>query len=305
VNPSLPAPECSIYFPELDNNPGIIINPKRKSLKGFTLIELSIVLVVIGLIVGGILVGQSLINAAAVRAQVTQTEKYNTAANTFFEKYGALPGDICGPIVTNFGFKARAGGAGRGDCNGVVQGICYDCGNVPYGWNQAGETTFFWEDLSSANLIDSSFTTAFDGEPSSNITLTSSPSFSSYLPPAKIGQGNYVYVWGENGSPTNGINYFGISVPSLLIPNGQFTSAVGLTVAQAYAIDQKIDDGLPTTGRVQTQYDNGGIANSPNTATAGGTSASCYDTTTKLYSIAQSNGANVNCALSFRMQAGD
>ena len=47
--------------------------------RGFTLIELSIVLVIIGLIVGGILVGQDLINAAAIRAQIAQVEKYQTA----------------------------------------------------------------------------------------------------------------------------------------------------------------------------------------------------------------------------------
>ena len=41
---------------------------------GFTLIELSIVLVIIGLIVGGVLVGQELIRAAFVRAQITQIE---------------------------------------------------------------------------------------------------------------------------------------------------------------------------------------------------------------------------------------
>lgn len=57
---------------------------------GFMLIELSIALVVIGLIVGGVLVGQDLINAAAVRAQISQIEKYNTAVNTFREKYGYL-----------------------------------------------------------------------------------------------------------------------------------------------------------------------------------------------------------------------
>jgi len=61
--------------------------------RGFTLIEMSIVLVIIGLIVGGILVGQDLIHAAEVPAQITQIEKYNQAVNTFRGKYGDLPGD--------------------------------------------------------------------------------------------------------------------------------------------------------------------------------------------------------------------
>ena len=37
---------------------------KQNSQAGFTLIEISIVLVIIGLIVGGVLIGQDLINAA-------------------------------------------------------------------------------------------------------------------------------------------------------------------------------------------------------------------------------------------------
>lgn len=51
---------------------------------GFTLVELSIVLVIIGLVVDGVLVGQDLFCAAAVRATISQIEKYNTAANTLF-----------------------------------------------------------------------------------------------------------------------------------------------------------------------------------------------------------------------------
>ena len=90
--------------------------------RGFTLIELSIVLVIIGLIVGGVLVGQDLIRAAAVRAQVSQIEKYNTAVNTFRDKYGALPGDIQDPAASSFGFTPRGQLAGEGDGNGVIEG---------------------------------------------------------------------------------------------------------------------------------------------------------------------------------------
>jgi len=60
----------------------------------FTLIEMSIVLVIIGLIVGAVLVGQDLIRAAEVRATIAQIEKYNTVVNTFRGKYGGLPGDL-------------------------------------------------------------------------------------------------------------------------------------------------------------------------------------------------------------------
>src|SRR5271156_1365895 len=89
--------------------------------RGFTLIELSIVLVIIGLIVGGVLVGRDLIASAQVRSQITQIEKYNTATNTFRAKYGYLPGDIPDPLAFNSGFQHRGSYAGEGDGNGVIE----------------------------------------------------------------------------------------------------------------------------------------------------------------------------------------
>src|SRR5665213_3372659 len=76
----------------------------RQNRQGFTLIELSIVLVIIGLIVGGILVGRDMIEAAKVRATVSQYEKFITAANTFKLKYGDLPGDLTTAEATALGF---------------------------------------------------------------------------------------------------------------------------------------------------------------------------------------------------------
>ena len=81
---------------------------------GFTLVEISIVLVIIGLIVGGILVGRDLIHAAVIRADITAVQKMDTAVLTFKLKYNALPGDT--QEATTFLGSA----AYNGDGNGII-----------------------------------------------------------------------------------------------------------------------------------------------------------------------------------------
>src|ERR1700685_4029667 len=128
---------------------------------GFTLIEMSIVLVVIGLVVGGVLVGQDLIRAAYIRAQISQIEKFNTAVNTFYGKYQALPGDMNATTAVNFGFASRGQYAGEGDGNGLLESNCCNASGDNYGMVEGtGETAMFWVDLSSAvagNLIEGGF----------------------------------------------------------------------------------------------------------------------------------------------------
>lgn len=117
---------------------------------GFTLLELSIVLIIIGLLVGGVLVGRSLIRAAELRATITQIEQLQTAVRTFQEKYNALPGDIQAFQATAFGFATRTGGPGDGDGDGYIS----DCNASSSTTYRLGcETVFFWTDLSRRQVV--------------------------------------------------------------------------------------------------------------------------------------------------------
>jgi prepilin-type N-terminal cleavage/methylation domain-containing protein len=294
--------------------------------QGFTLIELSIVLVIIGLIVGGVLVGQDLIRAAGVRAQITQIEKYNQAVNTFRGKYDALPGDLNAQVASNFGFTPRGAFPGWGDGDGIIRGNSATV--LPSGINFGnGEQVMFWQDLTTANglnvnLIEGSFSPSWG--PSPGI----SSGFDAYLPQAKIGNGNYVYVWsggpleawgaGGDIATNNGTNYFGVAAVWYMNSGGWASYGnPGMTVQQAYSIDQKIDDGFPQSGHVLALYINPNVnvgatwagtgqGGAPYTTPTTGSSATCFDngggSGPQQYSIEISGGSNVNCALSFQFQ---
>ena len=66
----------------------------RGKRSAFSLVELSIVLVILGLLTGGILSGQSLIRAAELRSVTTEYSRYTAATYSFRDKYFALPGDM-------------------------------------------------------------------------------------------------------------------------------------------------------------------------------------------------------------------
>lgn len=214
---------------------------------GFTLIELSIVLVIIGLIVGGVLVGRDLIRAAELRATMSQIENYNTSVMAFRMKYNGLPGDLA--RATQFGMEPRSGAFGHGNGDGILQACGYDVGTTPmYGAMRVGcEIVLFWRDLSFANLVDGSFTTATDA-----YTQINAGQAGTYFPRAKIGGQAFVTVlaWYIGTDIPHG-NYFAIGQINTSNATGFYTSVnEAFTPIDGLSIDTKMDDGLAATGAV-------------------------------------------------------
>ena len=82
--------------------------------KGFSLIEVAIVLAVIGLLVGGILGGQAIMNGLKIKKIGSQASEYMIAANQFKRKYAYFPGDFPGATAL---WGNATGGAAGADCS--------------------------------------------------------------------------------------------------------------------------------------------------------------------------------------------
>jgi prepilin-type N-terminal cleavage/methylation domain-containing protein len=81
---------------------------KMRSDKGFTLVELAIVLVIIGIILAGIIKGQELITNAKIKRAFNAQKEIAAAVYTYYDRYGFYPGDdpqaatkFTNPVVTN------------------------------------------------------------------------------------------------------------------------------------------------------------------------------------------------------------
>jgi prepilin-type N-terminal cleavage/methylation domain-containing protein len=120
--------------------------------KGFTLVEIAIVLVIIGLLLGGILKGQELINSARVRNMADQSSGIQAAYYGFIDRYRLIPGDmtpanactVVGAAITNCATTPDVGG----DQNGRIDSF-----------PEAGAV---WAHLSVAGFINGTFTGVTD-----------------------------------------------------------------------------------------------------------------------------------------------
>lgn len=213
--------------------------------RGFTLIEISVVLVIIGLLVGAVLAGRDLIRAAELRGIISEVETYKTAVNTFNIKYNAIPGDMA-DARTIWGGKADCTDRTEftSTCKGSNDGRITASTSIP-SWGN--EIFLFWQHLANAGLISGKFN-GVEGTISQFAGVPGTNSPGSKMTDACWGVMNQNF---SNGSDTSTFyidlgNFFAVGNPTI-------SSWVGdnsiLTPREAYNIDNKIDDGMPGTGK--------------------------------------------------------
>ncbi len=233
--------------------------------QGFTLLELTIVLIIIALIAGGIMTGRAMVRSAELQAVLREYSTYLKATKEFTEKYNQLPGDFstaqtlwgappgwlgCPMGYWSGGLSSEAWDnthTCNGDGNGRI-GASTNAGvlSSTHEWWQA------WQHLSNAGLID--------GKYSGGVSSTSTAGEAELtinVPSSKLTTGGWTMfymqqiadsanLWGEATGGYGHMLSFG------KVGSGTYTRVGLITPSDALDIEKKIDDGKPGTGTVRT-----------------------------------------------------
>ena len=127
----------------------------QPSQRGFTLVELAIVLVIIGLLLGGALKGQELINNAKVKSLASDFRSLPALIYAYQDKYRSLPGDDRA-AREHLGALANCAG---GDCSPATLPSGVGNGRIDGRWINAGnteESRLLWQHLRLAGLSSGS-----------------------------------------------------------------------------------------------------------------------------------------------------
>ena len=196
---------------------------------GFTLVEISIVMIIIGLLIGGVFSGMKLIDNANIQKTVQDLKAIESAALTFRDTYRALPGDIRIPNtrISNC-TVAPCATAGNGNRQIGVASVTAAIANTD-------ENFTFWHHLQAANLVQMDF--------SNTLTMD----FGEGAPSAGIGGGYRIssITGGMGFCPTQ---FTGTQISVVGTPSADWTTGANVPCDLIRGVDTKMDDGRTASG---------------------------------------------------------
>lgn len=193
----------------------------RISKTGFTLIEMSLVLVIIALLVAMITAGTSLLEQSKLTSVVSDINKFKTAIDNFKQKYSSLPGDMIDASNEWSGCDSTDNTYCNGNGNGRISSINAN----------TDERYRFWQHLELAGQIKGHFT----GRAGSGTVIDTN------VPGSRISGAGFFAEYVTLASPSKAGN-------SIRIGTGSLMDNSILTPVNAQTIDEKIDDGLANSG---------------------------------------------------------
>lgn len=242
--------------------------------KGFSLLEVSVVTIVIGLIIGALIVGADLIHVSRVQKTLAHVDAINKAVGVFQEKYHALPGDM--PNAETF-WGSDVSCPNTPSTTNVHKETCNGNGNshigdlFTIGLGSYHEAHRAWQQLANAGLYEGTFT----GTRGPGALTHVIPGINA--PESALDDSGYSLLYMHvpvDIAPIWGEDYKHVIVFGHELSNSIPTEPV-ITPQEAFAIDQKIDDSRPAYGILRT-FRSSLLPNCTNTDVA---SNSVYNTT--------------------------
>jgi len=205
---------------------------------GFTLVEISIGLVIIGLLIAGIVTGLHLIKSQEMRSIAKDWETFEMARITFKTKYKCIPGDCI--TANQFGLGTNGNQNHR----------------VDYA-STSTEHINFWVHLANAGLIEGTYSSTPAAGGTQSVTIgTNVPAAAR----TNVGYSVYQFLpsfnpWGNfMGVASTTASHFYItgSKPTLAGSSNFQTMGAAFSVVEAKSFDAKFDDGIASTGKVRS-----------------------------------------------------